>query len=67
MLFTRTCPPYRYTSWPIAVIVAPVLAERFTLQYMLMLTYASLATNLLSALNAVILCCQEGISTHSCV
>ena len=62
MLFTRTCPPYRYTSWPIAVIEAPVLAVRFTLRYMLMVKDASLATALLSASSAVMCCWQEGES-----
>ena len=60
MLSSRTCPPYRYTSWPIAVIVAPVLAERFTLRYVLMVTDASLGTGLLSAPNGVMCCWQEG-------
>ena len=58
--YARTCPPYRYTSWPIAVIVAPVLAERFTLRYMLMVKDASLATGLLSGPSAVMRPWQEG-------
>ena len=43
-----------------AVIVAPVLAERFTLQYMLMIKCTSLATGLRSAPSAVMYCWQDG-------